>query len=256
MKNTYFADLYYPADRDELESLCRTRVRDGHTPSLILLPHASLEFTHEMYQDAFSYIHNPHRIVVLAPIHGEKFEDDASASLFTLSSGDVETPLGPVGIREVEGLKVNDSYAEEEYAIEILYPFVALNSPRSTILPIFTKLEGKEDIQALSRLMARLKKEENDSLFIISGNFTSIAPSTEVNQMARTLKELLENNAPLLEAGMKKRISGCAYKMLEAARTAFPGQFRINQARCGQYVGETITNEADGRIWQVYAIKE
>ena len=116
-------------------------------------------------------------------------------------------------------------------------------------------LESKEDIQALSRLMAALKKEENDTLFIISGNFTQIGRSDEINQMARNLNELLENNAPLLEAAARKKISGCAYRMMEASRTSIHGHFRIIQARCGNYVGESLTNEADGRIWQVYGTK-
>ena len=70
-----------------------------------------------------------------------------------------------------------------------------------------------------------------------------------------TLNELLENNAPLLEAGSHHRISGCAYRLLEAARTAFPGSFRLVLARSGDYLGECISNEADGRIWQVFGVK-
>lgn len=255
MKTLYFMDMYYPSDTQELRQYCSVTPRDCHTPSLILLPHSSLEFIHGMYQDAFSQIHNPRRIVVMAPVHGQKFEDDASSSLFTFSSGDVMTPLGPVRIQAVDGVKVNDSYAEEEYAVELFYPYVALNSPDSVVLPILTALESKEDIQALSRLIVRLKKEENDTVFIISGNFTQIGRSEEINQMARTLNELLENNAPLLDAAARKKISGCAYRMMEASRTAIQGHFRIIQARCGNYVGENLTSEADGRIWQVYGTK-
>ena len=77
-----------------------------------------------------------------------------------------------------------------------------------------------------------------------------------INSMAKTLKELLENNAPLLDAGNRKKISGCAYKIMEAARTAFPGKFTLNTARCGNYIGENISNAGDGRIWQVYGVKE
>ena len=53
----------------------------------------------------------------------------------------------------------------------------------------------------------------------------------------------------------RKKISGCAYRMMEASRTSIHGHFRIIQARCGNYVGESLTNEADGRIWQVYGTK-
>lgn len=255
MKTLYFMDMYYPSDTQELRQYCSVEQRDCHTPSLILLPHSALEFIHGMYQDAFSRIHSPKRIAIMAPIHGQKMEDDAASSLFTYSSGDAMTPLGPVRIQSVDGVKVNDSYAEEEYAIELFYPYVALNCPDSVILPILTALESKEDIQALSRLMAALKKEENDTLFIISGNFTQIGRSDEINQMARNLNELLENNAPLLDAAARKKISGCAYRMMEASRTSIHGHFRIIQARCGNYVGESLTNEADGRIWQVYGTK-
>ena len=86
MKTLYFMDMYYPSDTQELRQYCSVTPRDCHTPSLILLPHSSLEFIHGMYQDAFSQIHNPRRIVVMAPVHGQKFEDDASSSLFTFST--------------------------------------------------------------------------------------------------------------------------------------------------------------------------
>ena len=215
-------DLYYPSDRNELLGYCKCEQKEGHTPSLILLPHSSLEFIHSMYQDAFSVL----------------------------------TPLGGVHIEQIPGVKINDEYAEREYAIEIFYPYVACNSPQSIIMPLFTCLESKDDILTLSRLMVKLKKEENDTLFIVSGNFTALGTSEEINSMAKTLKELLENNAPLLEAGSKKKISGCAYKIMEAARTAFPGRFTLNAARCGNYIGENISTAGDGRIWQVYGVKE
>ena len=159
-------------------------------------------------------------------------------------------------IEQIPGVKINDEYAERDYAIEIFYPYIACNSPHSTLLPLFTSLDSKDDILTLSRLMAKLKKEENDTLFIVSGNFTSLGSSEEINSMAKTLKELLENNAPLLDAGNRKKISGCAYKIMEAARTAFPGKFTLNTARCGNYIGENISNAGDGRIWQVYGVKE
>ena len=168
-----------------------------------LLPHSSLEFIHSMYQDAFSLIHNPRRIVIIAPIHNEVFESDAGECLFTLSSGDVLTPLGGVHIEQVPGVKINDEYAEREYAIEIFYPYIACNSPHSSLLPLFTSLDSKEDILTLSRLMAKLKKEENDTLFIVSGNFTSLGSSEEINSMAKTLKELLEEQCP--SAGCRKQ---------------------------------------------------
>ena len=241
--------MFYPGDEKELRSMCTVTPKEGHTPSLMLLPHAGLEYVAPMYQEAFSLIHNPKRIVILCPIHGERLEEDGRTSLFTLSPGDVESPLGPVHIESVPGVKVQDAYAEAEYSLELFYPYIALDSPASTVLPLFTALETKEDIQGLSRLMARLKKDENDSLFILCGNFTELGRSEEVNRMARTLNELLENNAPLLEAGSHHRISGCAYRLLEAARTAFPGSFRLVLARSGDYLGECISNEADGRIW-------
>lgn len=256
LKSTYFMDMYYPSGKEELKAYCQAEQNNEHTPSLILLPHAGIEYVHRMYQEAFAYIHSPQRIVIIAPLHSEKLEKDSDSFLFTLSTGDVETPLGPVTVQAADGIAVSDSYAEEEYTVELFYPYVALNSPSSVIVPVFTALETKEDIQALSRLMVRLKKEVNNSVFIVSGNFTSTGTSQEVNQMARTLKELLENNAPLLEAGSRKKISGCAYKILEAARTAFPGKFSLMMARSGDYQGESIKSDADGRIWQVYAIKE
>lgn len=256
MPNSYFMDLYYPSDRETLLSLCKAEPGDGHTPSLMLLPHAALEYVGWMWREAFSLIHSPKRIVVISSIHGELLEEDVGSSLFTLPSGFMETPLGPVEIAAAPGAKAAEAYGEEECSTELCCQAVAANSPGSVVIPIMAKLGGKEDVQNLARLMIKLKKEENDSAFIVVGNFTATGKSDEIFRQARALFELLENNAPLLDAGAKGQISGCAYKILEAARTAFPGVFRLVKAKCGRYEGESISQEGDGPVWMAYGIKE
>lgn len=230
--------------------------KDGHTPGLFLLPHAHLDAIAEMYRDAFSQIHHPEKIVVIAPLHSEVLESDNNASLFTYPSGMIFTPLGEVEIESAPGVRISPSYAEEEYSIELFYPFIAANCPDAVFVPVLAALESKEDVLTLARLIQSMKKEENNTVFIISGNFTAEGGSDEILRQARTLEQLLENNAPLLDAIAKKQITGCACRILEAARTTTQGSFRIQKARSGSYTGTNISADADGSIWQVYATKE
>lgn len=230
--------------------------KDGHTPGLILLPHAHLETIQEMYRDAFSMIHGPKRIVVIAPLHSEVMESDRGYSLFTYPAGTVFTPLGAVEIEPAAGARISEAYAEEEYSIELFYPYVAANCPDATVIPVLAALESKEDVLALARLISSLKKDENNTVFIISGNFTEEGRSEDILRQARTLEQLLENNAPLLDAIAKKQITGCACRILEAARTTTQGSFHIQKAHSGSYTGPGLSADADGSIWQVYATKE
>lgn len=256
-KRLFFTDVFYPGDEAALYSLVKCdEAKDVVTPTLFLLPHASLENVSDMYKDAFSHIHHPKKIVLLMPLHSGPVEEDRDISLFTLSSGTIATSVGNADIESVPGLKCADYYAEEEYSAELVYPFVAVNSPSSRILPVFTNLKTKEEVLTLARLMASLKKSENNTVFIISGNFTEEGDSESITRQARTLQGLLEHNAPMLDSIAKRQVTGCAARILEAARTVTGGIFRIKMARCGSYAGPEIPAEADGRIWQVYGVKE
>lgn len=230
--------------------------QDVNTPGLFLLPHAHLGSIQEMYRDAFSMIHHPKKIVIIAPLHAEVLESDKGSTLFTYPEGMIFTPLGAVEIEPAPGARVSEVYAEEEYSIELFYPYVAANCPEAVIMPVLAALETKEDVLALARLIQTLKKDENNTVFIISGNFTAEGKSDEILRQARTLEQLLENNAPLLDAIAKKQITGCACRILEAARTTTQGSFKVKKTHSGTYTGTDFPDDADGRIWQVYAIKE
>ena len=257
MDRLFFQDIFYPTDEDSLSALVKAKEKkEEHTPSLFLLPHAHLDAIAHMYRDAFSLIHHPKRIVILAPLHAEVLDSDKGHSLFTYESGIAITPLGEVNIEEAPSVRITPDYAEEEYSIELFYPYVAANCPSTTIMPILAKLDGKEDVIALAHLISKLKKAENNTVFIVSGNFTSEGRCDEILRQARTLEQLLENNAPLLEATSKKLITGCACKILEATRTTTSGHFHLKSAHCGSYTGPTISESAEGTIWQVYGVKE
>lgn len=253
----FFSDIFYPADPDSLSSMTKAdEKQDVHTPGLILLPHAHLDSIAGMYRDAFSLIHNPERIVVIAPLHAEVMESDSGTTLFTYEAGVVETPIGKVTLEEAPGAKVSNAYAEEEYSIELFYPFIAQNCPKAHLMPILASLDTKEDVLTLARVIGKLKREENNTVFIVSGNFTGEGQGDAILKQARMLQQLLENNAPLLEAVSRKHITGCACRILEATRTTTGGSFRIKEAHCGSYTGNDISDSADGNIWQVYAIKD
>ncbi len=249
-----FEDIFYPSDEKELLKLVKAEEAQGTTPRLMLLPHASLKVVGDMYKEAFSLVHHPKRIVVFAPLHNEVMQCDEGEVLLTLSSGSFETCLGSVQIESAPNLKINDNYAAEEYSVELIALYVASNAPETTLMPIFTHLENKEDVTRTAQLMTKLRKEEPNTLFILSGNFTREGKSEEINKEARMLYELLENNAPLLDAGNKKKISGCAYMILEASRV-FQGIFQLKRTKCGSYTGNEINNMADGKIWQVFGVK-
>lgn len=249
-----FEDIFYPSDKTELLKLVKAEEAEGTTPRLMLLPHASLKVVGDMYKEAFSLVHNPKRIVVFAPLHNEVMQSDEGEVLFTLSSTSFDTCLGSVEIESAPGVKVNDSYAEEEYSVELVALYTAANAPFSRLMPVFTRLESKADVMQTAQLMTKLRKDEPNTLFILSGNFTREGKSEEINKEARMLYELLENNAPLLDAGNKKKISGCAYMILEASRV-FQGIFQLKSTKCGTYTGNEINNMADGKIWQVFGVK-
>lgn len=256
MKGLYFKDIFYSSDIDTLKATCHAEYKNMTTPSLILLPHSHFDYVHEMYQEAFSYIKDPKQILLLSPLHSERMEGDERFPFFTTSSDTVLTPLGPVRTQAAEDVKISDCYLEEEYAPELVYLMVAENCPNAIVKTIFTDLKTKEDSLALARTIGKIKKAENETALIVSGNFTAEGKKEKIYREASTLNELLENNAPLMEAGNRGIITGCAWRILEACRTTVTGTFSIEKASSGAYYGDRLSSEANGNIWHVYGVKK
>lgn len=235
------AGYFYPDDPAELRRVV-TAFLDG-TPEVprrclaAITPHAGLMYSGACAGAVFGRMALPKTIVILAPNHTGVCESPG-ASLWR--SGMFETPLGAVSIDETFAtalestcdLVAHDPAAHrDEHAIEVELPFIAVCSPRSTIVPIVV---GWSDWHRSERLAAALVETAkasrepgsgaDDLLFLASSDMThyeSAEMAARKDSLAFAAIEALDGRG-LLDVCGREQITMCgrvpAAIVLETAR--------------------------------------
>lgn len=256
MRNLYFKDVFYPTDKEALLELTETKLSEVITPKILLLPHGHLSNVSELYKKAFNFSEQINNVVILSTLHNEKSEFDYDNFLFTCDSDDAMTPIGSLDLESFPCAKVNESYFEEEYGIEIILPYIARILKNATVFPVFCAITKKEEIIKLSKYLKDMYEKDNSTLFIISGNFSKQGDKEKIYNEANTFVSLLEKGESLVLPFQKNEISCCASYIIEAFNKAFMGEWEVLSTRCGNYSGIEISKNGDGKIWHGVAHKD
>lgn len=256
MRNLYFKDVFYSSNKDELLDLTQIETTNETTPQILLLPHANLSSVAPLFKKAFSFKEKFNNVVILSPLHKEKLEGDDDNFLFTCDNDDAMTPLGSLDFEPFPCAKIKENYFEEEYGIEIMLPFLARYLNNSKILPVFCDITKKEEIVKLSKYIKEFYKNDNSTLFIISGNLTKQGDRAKIYKEAENVIRLLEDNESLLSPFQSGEITCCASLIIEAFRQAFPSPWEVVMTKCGNYSGKVIDTSGDGRNWMAFAHKD
>ena len=240
MHKMYFDNIFYQSDKITNQVECE---KSNKEYDLFLLPHKYLdENLAAMYKDAFSHIKDGKPIVAVSQLHNYNMNGE---HFYTTES--YSTPI--------KNIKIDNSLLEEEFSLELLYQVAKETNSNSMFSSIFVSLDSKEAIKELSSILKKLKKENSETVFIISGNFTSFDNSAIATKQAIKLYELLNEKAPLIHEGNKKNISGTAYKIIEAFRLAFNKDFKLKMSINNEKLNNTLEDNA-GEIYHVYGVFE
>ncbi|MGN0906580.1 MAG: AmmeMemoRadiSam system protein B [Bullifex sp.] len=218
----FFRDIFYPSDEEKLKKLTEFSKEDVTYP-MIIIPHAGLEYVHDVIKAGFSHLRPAERYVFIAPLHNGAFPDSREY-LFTIS----DRTVGNVSVRKVSGPAVEDAILEEEYSLELTLPFFRWEeSP--VILPIFTSITTAEQVKGLRKVIERL--DDGSVSFVISANMASEGKEEKMKEQADRLEGMLASSTPLLEEGRKGNISGCALQIAAALRGLYTSYIPIMEGK-------------------------
>ncbi|MBZ4673665.1 MAG: hypothetical protein JG773_635 [Spirochaeta sp.] len=244
MLDSHHHTIFYPEEQETLSLATAKREADVYLrslPSAILVPHAAYQFSLEALHRSFSVAGHlqPSLIVFLGPLHQEVLEADAPSFLFTssmegISIAGVEHRFATTLIKELTILHApffvqQDSYLEEEPALELTLPMIHSYFGNVPVLPILASSCTREQIQTYHTLLESVVRQEKDVLFIVSANANALLPSPQAEDDARTFVSRLQTGAGLLENRREERISSCNSSSLEALRklTVLSGNWTV-----------------------------
>lgn len=184
VRHAGFAGSWYPDDAHDLEIFLAHALSQVQKPPVpnrfAILPHAGLAYSSRGIAPFFRHIpKQAEKLLILAPSHYANLPCDR------FSTGDFaeyQTPLGPIPCFPTElGMKGNERALENEHALEMVLPFLALHNKQgehriSVSAALISQILSKEAIDALvSQLLIELGEvdlKEGKTLIIASSDFT------------------------------------------------------------------------------------
>lgn len=221
MKKLYHDAIFYPREKEALEEMTAISSSDKKAKAIIV-PHQDLRRCYELYKEAFSYASWAKRVIILSPIHSEKLLKDEGKFLFEGERGPVETPVGIVEIKSL-GLDKAEYYAEEEYAPELILPYLA--NREIDVFIVYTAIKSGEESKKLAKLIEKWNEEY--TLFIVSTNLTSKMNKNEMLAEREKAANMITAGDKLMESYRKGRISICATGAIDAINRALAGNWHL-----------------------------
>jgi MEMO1 family protein len=158
------AGLFYPADRNELESTvedllvhCKVKHGSGRICALIV-PHEGYVYSGPVAAEAFALLRAEHqhagRVVIMGPSHRMLFQGIAvsSAEAFVTPLGKI--PLDTAAILEIANLPsvvIDDEPHTNEHALEVELPFLQTVLGAIRIVPLLVGSATPRDVAAILR---------------------------------------------------------------------------------------------------------
>jgi len=233
---------WYPADPSELAATvddylaaADPSLRPAGRPLVALVPHAGYVYSGPTAGKLLGLLREdaPRRIILLAPNHRVALDSIALSGAWAYA-----TPLGTVAIdqsavkqlAENTSFTVNDRAHAEEHAIEIQLPLIQRTWPDAVprIVPMLVPSLSPDQRREAANALAEMANE--DTLFLVSTDFThygasygyvpfteNLPASLEELDSGAILRILAADSPGLLEYGSETGITMCG---LEAAAVA------------------------------------
>jgi len=247
IRQPVLAGSWYPADPAELAATvdgflagADPTVRPTGRPLLAVAPHAGYVYSGPTAGKLFGLLRQfrPRRIILLAPNHRIALDKIALSGAAAFA-----TPLGTIEVDQIsvdqlignETFAINNRVHVEEHAIEIQLPLVQRTWPDAVpwivplLVPSLSVTQRREAAVALTNLATE------DTLFLVSTDFThygaqygyvpfkeNLPSALEELDSGAILKILATDPAGLLEYGRTTGITMCG---LEAAALALDQEF-------------------------------
>lgn len=192
-----------------------------------VVPHAGYMYSGHVAGAVYGSLHLPRRFVILCPNH-----TGYGRPLAVMTEGAWQTPLGQVPIdhelaeafRLACPLLEQDEMAHRgEHAIEVQLPFLQIALPKFTFVPIAVGTARYEPLQALGEAMARVLRDENEKVMLISSSDMNHYEPDDITRIkdSKAIDKILALDARgLYDVVMQESISMCGFGPTVATLTA------------------------------------
>lgn len=216
MKMKYHEGIFYPQDKEELNSLLGDGMATKKAKAL-LVPHASLKIIASLIREAFSYTKDKERVIILAPIHTGRSNSEKGFFF--------EGELLPSSDMFLLGAETREMYAEEEPAGEELIPFIEKYMPGKEWAILYADVKTAAESKRLASFLSPFNTPS--TLFIVSTNLSPKCSKKEECEMWReSAKEALKDGSAIIDKVNKHQISFCGAGIIDALERLIPGGWR------------------------------
>ncbi|MCK9287400.1 MAG: AmmeMemoRadiSam system protein B [Sphaerochaetaceae bacterium] len=182
--------ILYPADEIELKEILGFAENMGeiekvdHLPLVAWIPSASYEYILSILQKTMRVVSvlKPKRIVIISGLHRPPIESDTRDSLFFPATDTIVSNAGiiPIDRDAIEMLrdsnelrtKCIDIYFKEEYAFELISPFIAYYYQHVPVIPML--IETKHASYSIAKEAIEIVCNTcRDTLYIIAANLNT-----------------------------------------------------------------------------------
>lgn len=250
------AGQFYPGEADELRRSVTDLLACDQSPRAVIglmAPHAGYVFSGAIAGRTLSQVKLPSTIVLLGPNH-----TGFGAPLAVFPPGAWSTPLGDIRIDSSLAQKITNSCPDatfddlahrHEHSLEVLVPFIQVQSPQTAIVPICVGPLSLQELLDFGMCLGEiLAPRLSDVLLIASSDMTHFESAEKARQrdMKALEKVLALDPEGLYKVVKGEEISMCGVlpmvAMLAAAR-----ELKAHRASLVQYgnSGDATGNQAE-----------
>lgn len=220
MKKKYHTGIFYPSNKETLDSIIEGVEKRDERPSAMIMPHSDFLSSSSLLKKAFSFIKDKDYclVIILSPIHSKRRKEDASFSFF---EGEENIEATVVHL----GAEIREYYAEEESAGEILLEYIKRCVPGCKTAVIYTDILKAKESRDLSAFLS--KYNNTKTLFIISTNISAVNDKEEERRMdGERALSALENGENILDLTNKNKVHICARGAVDSVNRIIKGGWK------------------------------
>ncbi|MEY2414407.1 MAG: hypothetical protein QOD84_3013 [Acidobacteriaceae bacterium] len=264
------AGRFYPAEPGILRAEVRSHLAGNSLAEDLkrkalgcIAPHAGYMYSGAVAGAVYAHLDVPQRCVVLCPNH-----TGLGHPLAIMSEGSWNTPLGAVSIDSGLAVEIKTSFPDlsedaesqrQEHGIEVQLPFLKIQQPSLSFVPITLGTGRLEVLEGLGRTLAGVIKKHQERILVIASSDMNHYENDSITRVKdhKAIEKILELDARgLFDVIKNEKISMCGFGpaivMLTAAK--FLGARRaelVRYATSGDVSGdlEIVVGYAGVAVW-------
>jgi MEMO1 family protein len=199
IRHPAMAGRFYPGSRDRLANVVDTYFSEpvaaqqpAINPKILIVPHAGYVYSGQTAAVGFAQIQAVSRIILLGGSHHRRFNGAA------LYQGDFwKTPIGhaPIDQEAISWLEqqplfdIGNDVHQPEHCLEVQVPFLQQKLSHFGIVPILLSQASKDEINQMARVLVEIM--DDDTLLVISSDLSHYPPQDDAKRIDQAVIEAI-----------------------------------------------------------------